>query len=52
MIYSLKNGLQTLTDALHAAAESLGVDICTDTLVTGLSFDNGQIKVITLLNTV
>lgn len=45
MIYTLKNGLQTLTDTLTTAAETVGVDIFTNTIVTGVIFENKHVKV-------
>lgn len=45
MIYTFKNGLQTLTDTLTTAAETVGVDIITNTTVTGVVFENEHVKV-------
>lgn len=45
MLYTLQNGLQTLTDTLETAAIKAGVNILTNTPVTNLSFDNNQAKV-------
>jgi oxygen-dependent protoporphyrinogen oxidase len=48
MLYTLKDGLQTLTDTLTDAAISIGVDICTDTSTIGIEFeDDEQIKITT-----
>lgn len=44
MIYTLENGLQTLTDTLKAAIERLGVRICTSTPATSISFDANNKK--------
>lgn len=48
MLYTLQNGLQTLTDTLNTAAQDLNVDIYTNTPVTSLSFGNTQAKVIVI----
>ena len=45
MIYTLQGGLQTLTDTLASAAEGVGVDLCLNTKVIGVSFENGKAKV-------
>ena len=44
MIYTLENGLQTLTDTLKTAIERLGVHICTSTPATSISFDANNKK--------
>ena len=45
MIYTLQGGLQTLTDTLAYAAEGVGVDLCLNTKVIGVSFENGKAEV-------
>lgn len=47
MIYTLQGGLQTLTDTLASAAEGVGVDLCLNTKVIGVSFENGKAKITT-----
>lgn len=50
MIYTLENGLQTLTDTLKAEAERLGVLIHTNTPATSISFGANNKATVSHLN--
>ena len=45
-IYALRGGMHTLIESLVTGASSAGVDVCMDTEVTGISFEEGgKVKV-------